>query len=130
MRTTTIAILVAVLALSAATSLQAGDKKVTIDEAAIYYGNSSNFEKPGTVDVNKVYNKIPEYQEIIRLKLKDSDAKYTMLMRTATDKFLNAIQAVADDKGYDLIGASGSIQIEGVKVPDITSYVIAELPNL
>lgn len=102
--------------------------KVRVDESSIYYGSSSSFEKPAVVDVDAVYLKIPEYQEIREKKIDESSPKYLMLMRAATDKFLGAVRNAAQDKGYDLVGGLGSIEVEGKTVPEITSLVISKLP--
>ncbi len=106
-----------------------GKPKVTIDEGSIYLGDPANFRKPAVVDVDKVYQKIPEYREILDRDLDDSDPRYLILMRAASDKFRAALDAVSEEKGYDLIGGLGSIQIEGKKVPEITALVIKKLPE-
>jgi hypothetical protein len=103
--------------------------KVTVNEAEIYLGDSHDFQKPGVVDVDAVYDKIPEYREILDRNIDESNPRYLFLMRAASDRFRSAVEAVADDDGYDLIGGLGSIKIEGKKVPVITSRVIAKLPK-
>jgi hypothetical protein len=103
--------------------------KVTIDEAEIYLGDPSEFEKPAVVDVDKVYKQIPEYQEIIERDMDSSNPRYLFLMRAASDKFRAALEAVSEELGYDLIGGLGSIKIEGKKIPVITKQVIAKLPE-
>jgi hypothetical protein len=124
---------IVILALAAfSPALIAADKKtekpkVTIDEAAIYYGDSSDFKKPAVVDVDKVYLKIPEYKEIRDRNMDSSNPRYLMLMRAASEKFLAAVKSAADAKGYDLVGGLGSIEIEGKTVPEITSLVISKL---
>lgn len=125
----TIAVFAFALSVMLAPALVADEKpEVTIDEGAIYYGNSSDFSKPAVVDVDKVYLKIPEYKEIRDRDMDSSDPRYLMLMKAASDKFLSAVESVAEDTGYDLIGGLGSIKIEGKKVPEITSLVIKALP--
>jgi len=108
-----------------------GEKKpkVTIDEAEIYYGDPADFTKPAVVDVDRVYESISEYKEIIDRDMDDSNPRYLMLMRAASKKFRTALKKAAKAKGYDLIGGLGSIKIEGKTVPEITDLVISKLPS-
>lgn len=103
--------------------------KVKINEADIYLGDSSDFNKPGVVDVRAVYKKIPEYREILSRNMDESNPRYLFLMRAASDRFRSALDDVADEEGYDLIGGLRSIKIPGQKVPNITAQVIASLPK-
>ncbi|MHC4600793.1 MAG: hypothetical protein ACYS47_17515 [Planctomycetota bacterium] len=100
---------------------------VKINEKKIYYGDPDDFEKPGVIRIVKVFKAIPEYQEA-KKKGKD-DPEYYILLEKANEKFFTALERVADDKGYDLIGEVGAIKIKGKKVPEITSAVIDALPK-
>lgn len=101
--------------------------KITIDEAAIYYGDPSDFKKPAVVDVDRVYMSIPEYKEVIDRDLDRSKPRYHMLMKAASKKFRVALKKAAKAKKYDLIGGLGSISIEGKTVPECTDLVIDKL---
>lgn len=134
-----VACLLVVLAASVvlvAPSLKAADTKkeetkpkITVDEAAIYYGDPTDFRKPAVVDVDRVYMSIPEYKEIIDEDLDKSKPRYLMLMRAASKKFRTALKKAAKAKKYDLIGGLGSITIEGKTVPECTDLVIDKLPD-
>ena len=100
---------------------------VKINEKKIYYGDPEDFKKPGVIHIKKVFDAIPEAREA-KKKGKD-DPEYYILLEKANEKFLAALERVADDKGYDLIGEVGAIKIKGKKVPNITSIVIEALPR-
>jgi hypothetical protein len=117
------------LVISGGLVVAGGSPRVTVNEGDIFLGNSSEFSKPAVVDVDAVYARIPEYREIVEKNLNDSDPRYLILLRTASDRFRSAIDKVADSRGYDLIGGIGSISIEGRTVPNITSLVVRALPR-
>lgn len=120
-----LAVLVGLFALP--TDAFAADQKTKIDESKIYYGDPGCFTKPAVLKIAEVFNAIPEYQEA-KKKGKD-DPQYYILLEKANQKFTQAMEKVAEEKGYDLIGEVGSIQIEGKNVPDITKEVIKALPK-
>ena len=127
-----ITVLLAVGALAVTPPLEAKTEqppKFEVDEGGIYYGDPGNFKKPAVVDVDKVYSKIPEYREIVERNMDESSPRYLFLLRAASEKFRTAIEKVARDKGYDLIGCIGSIKCRGKTVPNITSRVVAKLPK-
>ena len=136
MRVTSCLVVLALFGVFLAPGLTAADKKkektkpkVTIDEAAIYYGDPAEFKKPAVVDVDRVYMSIPEYKEIIDRDLDKTKPRYLMLMRAASKKFRTALKKAAKSKKYDLIGGLGSITIEGKTVPECTDLVIDKLPD-
>jgi Skp family chaperone for outer membrane proteins len=101
------------------------DKKF-VDPADVYYGDATKWEKPAEVDADKVYAKIDEYKEIVDKGLKPGDAKYEILMSTASKRFCKAVKKTAKDGGYDLVARMSCVKGCGT-VPDITSDVIANL---
>ena len=103
--------------------------KVTINEADIYLGDVSDFSHPATVDVDAVYANIPEYREIVDRNMDEKNPRYLFLLRKASFRFRKAVQKTAEQKGFDLIGGEGSIEVEGSEVPDITALVIRNLPR-
>ncbi len=105
----------------------AAEGDVEIDENKIYYGDADDFEKAGVIKIVKVFKAIPEYVQAQK-KGKD-DPQYYILLEKANQKFSSALEKVAGEKGYDLIGEAGSIKIKGKKVPDITSLVIKALKD-
>ena len=106
-----------------------GRPKVEINEAGIYLGDASDFSRPAVVNVDAVYAKIPEYREIVERNMTERNPKYLILLRAASRVFRRAVTKVADQKGFDLIGRTGSISIEGRDVPDITGLVIRNVPR-
>ncbi|MHC5038545.1 MAG: hypothetical protein ACYTHM_14635 [Planctomycetota bacterium] len=109
------------------TSFAEESKDTEIDEKKIYFGDPEAFKKPGVIQILKVFEAIPEYQDA-KKKGKD-DPEYYILMEKANQHFSKALEKVAADEKYDLIGEVGSIKIKGKKVPEITDLVIKALPK-
>jgi len=105
----------------------ADGKDVDINETKIYYGDPDNFQKASVLKLKTVFNKIPEYREATK-RGKD-DPQYYILLEKANQKFFAAMERVAGDEGYDLIGEIGAIKIKGKKIPVITTKVIKALPE-
>ncbi|MHC4473658.1 MAG: hypothetical protein ACYS99_22190 [Planctomycetota bacterium] len=111
------------------TLAEVGKTRAMVDEAEIYLGDPRKFEKPAVVDVDAVFGRIPEYQEIVRKDMDPSNPRYLFLLRSATKKFLAGLEAAAERRGYDLIGGLGSIRLPEKKVPEITALVVSLLPE-
>lgn len=94
--------------------------------ATVYYGTVTGAKKPAQIEAQKVFDQIPEYQEIKRRNLKESDSEYWVLLEKANQKFYNAVSRVAQDKGFDVIVEKGSEKFE-TEPPDVTQDVIGAL---
>jgi hypothetical protein len=134
MRIRHLATLTVAILLLAPLVLASEEARYEVDEGDIYLGDPTSFSKPAVVDVDRVYHQIPEYRQIVERDIDQSDPKYLILMRKASDKFRAALRDAGDAEGYDLIGATGAIRPKGKdkgkrKVPDITKLVISKLPQ-
>lgn len=94
--------------------------------ATVYYGSLNGAKKPAQIEAQKVFDQIPEYQEIKRRKLKESDSEYWVLLEKANQKFYNAVARVAQDRGFDVVVEKGSEKFE-TEPPDVTQDVIGAL---
>lgn len=101
----------------------AQEVEVTVDESLVYFGDPLNFRNPATVDIERVFNKIPEYRQIVDEAISSQDARYWDLISQANAKFQARLEVVAGETGHDLI--CGAIQYaDGRVIPDITELVI------
>ena len=130
---TTAVALVATLVLSAVTApvswARVGDYSCS-DPSKVYFGNHRLFQRPATISCNKVYDQIPEYQEIVRLGLTDKSAKYHSLMKKASKRFSAAVKKMARKYRHDLVACTGAISKERKKaaaIPDRTKECIKAL---
>ncbi|MCE9582282.1 MAG: hypothetical protein K8T20_07300 [Planctomycetes bacterium] len=118
----------AVAALLAASGL-ARAENICADATKIYYGDPEG-EKPATVKAADCFDAIPEWQEIERRKLTQSDADYWILLRAANARFRKAVEAVARAKGYDLVAEQGTVKAAPDKTPpDATKAVMDQIKS-
>lgn len=95
-----------------------GDYSIS-DPSKVYYGNHRLFQRPATVSCDKVYDRIPEYQEIVRKGLTEKDPSYHILMKKASKRFSDAVKKMARAKRHDLVACAGAIQKDRKEAPDI-----------
>ncbi len=105
----------------------AAGKIVVKDSTKIYLGSADTSKAPSTIESSRVYDAIPEWQEIGRRGLTPDDIDYWVLRKKAADKFRAAVKKGADKEKKDLVAEVGAIEIPGETIPDITSSVIAEI---
>ncbi|MCB9825026.1 MAG: hypothetical protein H6806_03990 [Planctomycetes bacterium] len=106
-----------------------GDYTV-LDASRTYLGRAALVMKPAVVRSDPVYERIPEYQDIRREGLGDSQPRYHLLMRKASQRFNEAVAAMARALGHDYVGEAGTVEAsrDGVAPPpDRTDEVIARL---
>lgn len=89
------------------------------DPKKVYFGNHRLFRRPCTVSCDRVYQRIPEYQEILRRGLTDKDPHYHLLMKKATKRFTAAIKSMARSKNHDLVAEVGAVRRNKKKAPKI-----------
>mgnify|MGYP005864708083 CR=1 FL=1 len=92
----------------------------------VYYGKVKGAEKPAEVVAIKVFEQIPEYQEIKKKKLKEDDPEYWVLLAEACRKFYSAVKKVATKNEYDCVVEKGKYEFKETP-PDITQEVIDAL---
>ena len=106
-----------------------GDYTV-LDASRPYLGRAALVMKPAVLRIDAVYGHIPEYQDILRERLGDSQPRYHLLMRKASQRFGEAVAAMARALGHDYVCEAGTIEVsrDGVAPPpDRTDEVIARL---
>ena len=106
-----------------------GDYTVT-DPNKVYSGNPRLFQRPAVVSCDRVYTRIPEYQEILRRGLTDKDPRYHLLMKRATARFSAALKKMARKHNHDLVAERGAMRKQNPKasdIPDRTDDVIRAL---
>lgn len=100
-----------------------------VDLGQIYSGSPKDFSNPAEVDLGKVIEATPEYQEITKKRIEPGTGKYWILTQQAKTRALRAVDAVAEDSEYDLIAEKG--YLGNLKSPivaeDITKQVLKEL---
>jgi hypothetical protein len=96
----------------------------------VYLGNPNLFQRPCTVDCDRIYSHIPEYQEILRRNLTDRNPEYHILMKKATKRFTAAVKKMAAARKHDLVAQKGAVtkaKKDAKDVPDRTDEVIRDL---
>ena len=107
-----------VLGTAATVAAGVGDYTCT-DPSKVYYGNHRLFQRPATVSCDKVYDAIPEYQEIVKKGLTDKDPRYHILMKKASKRFSAAVKKMAKSKNHDLVACTGAVKKAKEKAKDI-----------
>ncbi|MDF1701679.1 MAG: hypothetical protein P1V36_11040 [Planctomycetota bacterium] len=118
------------LAVLAGTALAGVGDYTCNDPSKVYYGNQRLFQRPATVDCDRVYASIPEYKEILRRRLTDKDAQYHILMQKASQRFAAAVKKMARADNHDLVAQAGSVRKAKDKakdIPDRTAAVVKAL---
>ena len=93
----------------------------------VYFGDRYQFSKPCVLSRKKVFEKIPEYQTIVRERLNKHSARYHLLIEQANRVFRSKIKEALEELGYDLVVEKKGIKTRGVKIPDISKEVIAKI---
>jgi len=95
-------------------------------DATVYYGALEGAQKPAVIVALKVFDRIPEYQEIKRRGLGPDDSDYWVLLAKANEKFYAAIRKAAEARSYDVVVEAGTHTFEK-EPPDATQAVIDSL---
>jgi hypothetical protein len=93
-------------------------------EPVVYYGSKENPQNPARITASRVFERIPEYQEIRRRGLNENDPEYWILLDRANQKFYRAVRTVARERRRDCIAEQGTVPDDW---PDDTEAVIAAL---
>jgi len=96
-----------------------------VDADGIYLGKGTHPKTPGVLVADDVWKEIPEYKKILADDLDDDDPEYHLLMLKATERFNQALKALAKRDSYDMLGETGSIKAKnGKRIPDVTADMI------
>lgn len=121
-------ILAAVVGCLAVPNVARGDEDAAfevVDPDGVYYGKGTRPKTPGVLVADDVWKEIPEYKKILDDELDEDDPEYHLLMLKATERFNQALKALAKRDSYDMLGETGSIVAKGTgKIPDVTSDMI------
>jgi len=100
-----------------------------VKKQKVFKGNTSDFDKPAEVDLDKVIAATSEYKEIKKEKLKQGSGKYWILLTQATERANKAVTAAIKDSKYDLVTAKGYLKSlkKPIKCDDITKTVLKKL---
>ncbi len=90
----------------------------------VYYGDPEEYERPAEVDAARVFNEIPEWQEIQKKSLNPDQAEYWILLEKANQKFYGAVQRVAQRLRHDLIGERNTLPRNRGEIPDVTDQAL------
>lgn len=124
---TVIALALGLLAALPSVRADEGHAFEVVDEDGIYHGKGKHPKTPAITKADDVWAEIPEYKSIVDDELDEDDAEYHILMRKATERFVQALKKVAKRDGYDMIGEKGSIESKGdikKEIPDVTKELI------
>lgn len=114
------------VALVAATGLAGLPTQYEVSGDSVYYGDPAEFTSPATVVARNVFEKIPEYQPILKGEVRPGDPRYELLLRKTCEIFYAAVKRCAESDGLDLVAEKGSVTGEP-EPPDITARVIKAL---
>jgi hypothetical protein len=96
-----------------------------VDTDGIYFGKGMHPKAPAVLVADDVWKEIPEYKKILADDLTEDDPEYHLLMLKATERFNQALKALAKRESYDMLGETGSIVAKnGGKIPDVTSEMV------
>lgn len=94
--------------------------------AVLATGDTVTKVSVATVRATKIFEAIPEYQEIKRRDLDPNSAEYLLYLRKASDRFQDAIGRTVAKGRYELVAELGAISTK-TPVIDITAEVIKNL---
>ena len=96
-------------------------------QSQTYYGDPDDFQRPGEVQATRVFNEIPEWQEIQKRSLNPDQAEYWILLDKANQKFYRAIHKVAQKLRLDLLAELGTLPRDKGEPPNVTDQTIGLL---
>ncbi len=99
------------------------------DDTKVYYGDPKKpFARPAVLELDKVFGAIPEYRRILDEKLAPDDPTYWVLLEQTNKRFTEAVKAVAEWDGYDLVAEVTVLKpidpTTAPPIPDITDKVV------
>ncbi len=104
-----------------------------LNGARVYYpgshasGDTCKVTRVGIVRSLRVFESIPEYQEIKRRDLDPNSAEYLLYMKRASDKFKDAIARTAANGRYEIIAEAGAIATKDGPIVDLTDEILRNL---
>lgn len=103
------------------------------DKKQIYYGSEKNLANPGILEIQKVYDQMPSYQEA--MKHPDGSAKRIHGLKKASDEFREMLSKYCKEKKYEIAAEKGaltahdSVTKKTVEIPDLTQELIKAIPG-
>lgn len=94
-------------------------------KAGVYFGDAADFSRPAALEAVRVFDRIPEYQEIKQRRLPPNDPEYGILLEKANKRFFRAVCKTAKRDGWDLVAEVGAVvDRSGQPLRDITLEVV------
>jgi hypothetical protein len=102
-----------------------------LDAKKVFWGEPSNFAKPGEVAYEDVIKATPEYKELKEEKVEKGTGKYWILLSKASDRAVQAISSFGEDTEFDLIAAEGYLSSLNPSIPaeDVTKLIIKSMED-
>lgn len=100
------------------------------DPGKVYVGRLPVIRNPAVVTSQRVYDVLPEFQQIRAEGLRDDVPRYGFLMKAASDRFLQALRGLAARLGHDVVTEVGAIRTLRSDVPappDLTDQLLREV---
>ena len=100
------------------------------DRRKLYLGNGTGIRRPAVVEANRAYALIPEYRRIQAEGVSPDVPLYTLLLKAASDHFLEVLRPIAASHGHDVVAEVGAIRVLNASAPqppDLTSEVVTAL---
>ena len=103
--------------------------KEKLQAQKIYFGSAKGFDKPGSVNYEKLIKATPEYAQVKKKRIQAGTGKYWILLSQASDRVVRAISEVGKATDYDFIAAAGYLgSLEpAIAADDVTGLVLAKL---
>lgn len=86
--------------------------------ARIYHGRPGFVRRPCAVSADRIYEEIPEYQEIRRKRISKNNPRWHLLMREASKRFSAAINTMARKYNHDVVAEIGICRPNEPDVPE------------
>ena len=101
--------------------------KDSVDDQKIFYGTSSSFERPASVDYVVIVTATKEHKKA--LTLDSRTAQYWILINKANENAIHTINIIGNETDYDLIALKGYLESLDLstEVKDITELVLEKL---
>lgn len=103
------------------------------DRNKIYFGSAERIASPSVIEIQKVYDALPSYQEA--MKHPEGSAKRIHGLKKASDEFRELVSKVSKEKKYEFVAEKGVLQAhdsstkKSVPIPDMTQDAIKAIDS-